>query len=255
MKMKKAGNKSLSSADFYDDVSEFYEKMIDFEKNLQLRVKAYKNIFEQVGPAADLGCGIGLDSIALAMNGHDVTAFDISPKMIDETNKNAAKFGLTIKTEVSSLESIPAAYKNNFMNVVCVGNTIAHLNSTQLKRVLKKIYGLLKPGGKLFLHILNYETIRKQNKRVNNIAVRNGMTIIRFYDFFEQHLNFNILSFKVGEPKNFQLVTTRHYPHTKNEISLLLKFAGFNRIKFSKNFDGENFNLLDSKDMFITATK
>lgn len=255
MKMKKTGNKLLSSANFYDDVSEFYEKMIDFEKNLQLRVKAYKNIFERVGAAADLGCGIGLDSIALAMNGHDVTAFDISPKMIDETQKNAAKFGLTIKTEVSSLESIPAAYKNNFQNIVCVGNTIAHLNSTQLKSVLKKICGLLKPGGKLFLHILNYEIIRKQNKRVNNIAVRDGVTIIRFYDFFEQHLNFNILSFKVEEPKNFRLVTTRHYPHRKNEIRSFLKSAGFVSIKFSKNFEGENFDQLESKDMFITATK
>lgn len=253
--MKKAENKSLSYADFYDDVSEFYEKMIGFEKNLELRVNAYKNIFEIKGTAADLGCGIGLDSIALAMNGHDVTAFDISPKMIDETNKNAAKFGLTIKTSISPIESIPAAYKNNFQNVVCVGNTIAHLNDAQLKRVLKKIHGLLKPGGKLFLHILNYETIKKQNKRINNVAVRDGMIIIRFYDFFEQYLNFNILSFRIDTPKNFKLVTTRHYPHKKSEIRLFLKSTGFDRIKFSKNFDGDNFNALDSKDLFITAAK
>ena len=253
--MKKAGNKSLSSANFYDEVSEFYEKMIDFEKNLQLRVKAYKNIFERVGPAADLGCGIGLDSIALAMNGHDVTAFDISPKMIIKTQKNAAKFGLTIKTEVSQLESIPASFMNNFQNIVCVGNTIAHFNDSQLKKTLKIIHGLLKPTGKLFLHILNYELIKKSNKRINNIANRDGMAIIRFYDFFERHLNFNILSFEVEEPKNFRLVTTRHYPHRKKDINLFLKSVGFNKIKFYKNFYGENFDSRDSKDMFITATK
>ncbi|MCL4549549.1 MAG: class I SAM-dependent methyltransferase [Bacteroidetes bacterium] len=253
--MKKASNKSLSSADFYDDVSEFYEKMIDFEKNLQLRVNAYKNIFERIGSVADLGCGIGLDSIALAMNGHDVTAFDISPKMIGETNKNAIKFNVEIKTQISSLESIPKVYMGHFQNVVCVGNTIAHLNASQLKKAFSKIHGLLKPNGRIFLHILNYEKIVKQNKRVNNIAVRNGMAIIRFYDFFREHINFNIMSFKLDNPKDFKLVTTKHFLHTKAFINRELKSAGFRSTAFFENFERKPFVRLDSKDMFITATK
>ena len=33
-------------------------------------------------------------------------------------------------------------------------------------------------------------------------------------------INFNVLSFPPGKPKDFQFVTTRHYPHTKNEINI-----------------------------------
>lgn len=245
----------MNSTNFYDAVSGFYNKMIDFEKNLRLRVNAYKNIFEKVGDVADLGCGIGLDSIALAMNGHDVTAFDISPKMIDETNKNAAKFNIEMKTLLSSIESIPNSFKNHFRNVVCVGNTIAHLNASQLKKALKKMHGMLMPAGKLFLHILNYELIGKHNKRVNNIAVREGKVIIRFYDFFEEHLNFNILSFGVDDPKNFQLVTTKHFPHKKNFLNQELRATGFRKIKFFKNFEREPFLQKNSKDIFVEAVK
>lgn len=253
--MKTVSMNSSSVADFYDDVSEFYGKMIDFEKNLELRVNAYKNIFEKVGPAADLGCGIGLDSIALAMNRHDVTAFDISPKMIDETNKNADKYNVKINARNFSLDSIPTAYNGNFQNVVCVGNTIAHLNASQFANAVKKFHRLLKPGGKIFLHILNYDLIKKQNKRINNAAVRDGMVIIRFYDFFNDHLNFNILSFGLDKPKDFRLVTTKHFTHSKKEITSLLQSAGFGKIKVYGDFGKNSFRPADSKDLFISALK
>ncbi len=253
--MKTVSQNLLPAADFYDDVSGFYGKMIDFERNLQLRINAYKNIFEKVGTAADLGCGIGLDSIALAMNGHVVTAFDISPEMIEETNKNAVKFNVEIKTVLSPIESIPAGFKNNFQNIVCAGNTIAHLNTSRLKKTLKKIHGLLKPDGKLFLHILNYEMIRKQNKRINNVTVREGMAIIRFYDFFDGYLNFNILSFALNKPKDFRLITTKHFPHSKKEIILFLNSAGFSKIKFYGDLEENSFSTFESKDMFISVSK
>lgn len=246
---------SLQAADFYDKVSVFYEKMIDFEKNLELRINAYKSIFETMGTTADLGCGIGLDSIALAINGQDVTAFDVSSKMIDEANKNAARFNVKIKTHAASIELIPVSFNNSFQNIVCVGNTIAHLSTSQLKKALIKIHELLKPNGKAFLHILNYEMIAKQNKRINNIAVRNGMVIIRFYDFFDKYLNFNIMSFNLDKLKDFKFVTTKHFPHKKSFLNKELRSAGFRNVGFYGDFEENRFEPSVSKDMFVAARK
>jgi len=253
--MKKKSAVLFSAETFYDEVSEFYGEMVDFEKNLSLRLNAYQKIFATKGAVADLGCGIGLDSIALAMNGHKVTAFDISPKMIEEVRQNALKFKVTIATSVHSFESVPKTYNGKFNYVVSVGNTIAHINSKQLQRAFKRIYDLLIPGGKIFLHILNYELIRSQQKRINNIAVRNGKVIIRFYDFLNNDLNFNILSFPTNSTKDFKLVTTRHYPYTKSKIHSYLKAAFFKKITFMKNFVGEKFEINDSKDLFVGAVK
>lgn len=253
MKKKTAG--VLPVNNFYDEVSEFYDKMIDFEKNLELRIQAYQKIFPEKGTAADFGCGIGLDSIALAMNGHNVTAFDVSPKMIEETKQNAAKFQVNIEAYTQSFESVPKSFNGKFNYVVSVGNTIAHLKGNQLKRAIKKIYKMLLPGGKIYLHILNYKLIKKENKRINNIANRDGKIIIRFYDFRKDDLDFNILSFLQNSPKDFQLVTTKHYPHKKSEIASYLNAARFTGIKFMKNFAGDKFNAGDSKDIFIEAMK
>jgi SAM-dependent methyltransferase len=253
--MKKQKNTISSAKYFYDEVSDFYEKMVDFGKNLDLRINAYKNLFPVKGNIADLGCGIGLDSIALALNGHVVTSFDVSPKMIEETKRNAEKYKVNLTTELYSLESIPKSFKEKFNNVVSVGNTIAHFDIPTLKKAIKKMYSVLLPDGKILLHILNYRSIIKENKRINNIASRDGKIIIRFYDFYKTNLAFNILSFNTDSSRNFNLVSTIHYPHTKSEISYYLKEAGFSKLIFVKNFAGEKFSSTDSKDMFIEAVK
>ena|ERR1035437_4434637 len=72
---------------------------------------------------------------------------------------------------------------------------------------------------------------------------------------FEKDIDFNILSFKSGKPKVFQLYTTRHYPHNKNIINNLLTDTGFKRIRFMKNFEGDKFIKINSKDMFVIAEK
>ncbi len=240
---------------FYDGISGFYDKMIDFEKNLELRIDAYKKIFPANGNVVDIGCGVGLDSIALAKNGHNVTAFDISPQMIEMVKVNSGKYGVEIKTGVFSFDTIHKNYYGKFDNVVSVGNTIAHLTKKELPGSFKKIFALLKPGGKAFLHILNYSAILKKKKRINNIANRDGAVIIRFYDFENEHVKFNILSFPLNNPKEFDLFTTNHYPHTKKEIESALRSAGFTKIKFTGDFYGNKFNVKDSKDLFIEVYK
>ena len=248
-------NKIISATKFYDSISDVYEKMIDFEKNLDLRFNAYKKLFLLTGTIADIGCGIGLDSIALAMNGHKVTAFDISPNMIEELKRNADKYKVTIETHIGSFVFIHQRFDVKFNYVVSVGNTIAHLNQKELNSAIRRIYKLLQPGGKIFLHILNYKLIKRQNKRINNIANRDGKIIIRFYDFRKDDLDFNILSFSQNSPKEFKLVTTKHYTHTTSKIKSYLKEAGFTKIKFMKNFTGEKFTSSDSKDICIESLK
>jgi glycine/sarcosine N-methyltransferase len=248
------GKKEISTEDFYNHVSDFYESMIDFENNLFLRTHAYKGIFPVVGSIADIGCGVGVDSIALALNGHNVKSFDVSPKMIDAVKANAIKYNVKIDANVSSFGSIPKKY-NNFNSVVSIGNTIAHLTSKELYSAINRIYKLLRPGGKLFIHILNYELIIKGSKSINNITNRDGKIIIRFYDFGKDEIDFNILSFPIDSPKDFNIVKTKQYPHSKNEIKLSLTNAGFTKIKFMRNIMGEKFNAKTSKDLFISAEK
>jgi hypothetical protein len=176
--------------------------------------------------------------------------------MIEELKHNADKYKVTIESHIGSFTTISQKFNTKFNYVVSVGNTIAHLNPKELKSGILRIYKLLRPGSKIFLHILNYELIKKQQKRINNIANRDGKIIIRFYDFLNsKELCFNILSFPQNSPKEFKLVTTKHYLHKRSEIYFYMKSAGFGKIKFMGNFAGEKFSKVKSKDIFIRAEK
>ena len=255
MNKNKKNSQSGSAGAFYNNIAGIYDKMIDFEKNLDLRGNAYKIIFPVPGKTADIGCGIGLDSIALAKNGHKVAAFDISENMISKAKENFKKYNVTADAEVASFKNITRKAAGKFNYVLSVGNTIAHMTKLELRSAIKKMNSILIPGGKIFLHILNYSLIVKQSKRVNNIANRGGHVIIRFYDFGKNDIGFNILSFPVDEPKNFKLITTKHYPHSKKEIGEYLKQAGFKKIKFTGSFEGADFDSNSSKDLFVEAVK
>ena len=255
MSKRKETGGSSTVQNFYDDVAGIYFKMIDFEKNLRIRENAYKKIFPKIGRGADIGCGIGLDSIALAKNGHKVSAFDISENMIKEAEQNAIKYKVGFDAKVSGFNDLRVNNKLKYDFVLSVGNTIAHLKRNQLRSAIKKVYSLLLPGGKIFLHILNYDLIIGQSRKINNIANRSGQIIVRFYEFKKGELDFNILSFPVNESRNFKLFTTRHYPHSKKTINDFMKQAGFHKIKFTGTFEGAEFDLRSSKDLFIEAVK
>jgi SAM-dependent methyltransferase len=243
----------MNSKNFYNTISPFYDKMIDFNKNLDLRISAYKNIFPNKIKIADIGCGTGLDSIALLKNGHKVRSYDISPEMIKTAKQISHNYNVKISAQVGSFSE--AASKSTYDAIISVGNTIAHLNKKELDEALGNCYKGIKPGGQLFLHILNYNLIKKENKRINNIAVKDNLAIIRLYDFFKDDIGFSILSFPLDKPKEFTLVSTTHYPHTSQHILRLLKKNGFEKVRLGGNFALKDFDEESSKDLFILAER
>ncbi|MEN4007403.1 MAG: class I SAM-dependent methyltransferase [Methanobacteriaceae archaeon] len=62
----------------------------DYPQKLLEKIKVNSN-----DTVLDIGCGNGVITVPLAKKAKSVTAMDISPKMLDLLNKNAAKEGLT----------------------------------------------------------------------------------------------------------------------------------------------------------------
>ncbi|MFA6597874.1 MAG: hypothetical protein WCS69_09125 [Ignavibacteriaceae bacterium] len=58
----------MKNENFYNAVSPFYDSMISFERSLEKRKAFYKKLFAQrnIQTVADIECGSGLDSLALA---------------------------------------------------------------------------------------------------------------------------------------------------------------------------------------------
>jgi SAM-dependent methyltransferase len=77
--------------------------------------------------ALDLGCGAGLQSVALAELGFDVTAIDTSRKLLNELATRAGDLAITpIEGDIATVATL---VEPGFGVAVCIGDTLTHLPS------------------------------------------------------------------------------------------------------------------------------
>ncbi len=245
-----------SNESFFDNISDFYDKMTGYEKALKSRMGLYKQfITDNMKTAADLGCGTGLDSIALSLNGLKVTGFDLSSGMLEKAKEKSVELKLKIDFYNYSLDKIPETFFTKYSFAVSMGNTLANLDKKGIREAFNNCYGMLEPGGKFLMQILNYEKILKNKERIVNITQEGEKNFVRFYDFCGDEINFNILSFDKNELKNKQLNSTKLYSYNINDLTGLLSAAGFIGIEQFGSLSKEIFNPVTSKDIFIIASK
>jgi glycine/sarcosine N-methyltransferase len=245
-----------TNEEFFDSVSSFYDKMINFDTAVARRKEALQNFIEEgMFSAADVGSGTGLDSISLSLLGLNVTGFDISRSMIERAELNSRLYNTSINFVKSPADQLPEEYSGKFDIAFSLGNTIANVNRNKITDAFKSIYKILKPNGRLVIQILNFDNIMLHKDRIVNITEKEYWYYIRFYDFLDEEINFNILKFRKDNPSERQLDTTILYRYSLEELKKLMIDAGFKNITFYANLVRKEFDPVDSKDMVITAEK
>lgn len=240
---------------FYDDVSAEYDEMINFPKLIYSRKALLsKFIMPDNKSAIDIGCGTGVDSIALAMNGLKVKGYDPSAKMIKKAKENAKKFNKNIKF-INSVFEINKSDKGKKDIVISLGNAFANIRQKDLRVIIKNVFSSLKSQGIFLFQILNYDIIRKEKKRIVNITESKSNIFIRFYDILKEEIQFNILTIKKNNLMEHNLITTVLYEHSKEFLVKELSKYGFSSISEYGDFKGTNFNRQKSKDLIILAKK
>ncbi|XP_070573846.1 juvenile hormone acid O-methyltransferase-like [Ptychodera flava] len=97
----------------------------------------------------DVGCGPGALTKLMAERVKSVTAFDISPVMIEEAKENSAAENITYVVADAMTSSTYVEYSNSFDKVVAY---FALHWMKDLESVLTGLYQSLKPGGMCFLN-------------------------------------------------------------------------------------------------------
>jgi glycine/sarcosine N-methyltransferase len=241
---------------FYDEISGFYDDMINSDKIIRSKQALFKKILpEWMKTAADVGCGSGNDSIALTLNGLNVTGFDPSVNMIKTAEINAKNRGLKITFEPKGASKIGEKYHNSFDAVLSLGNAIPNIKPVELKATFKKIHSILNVNGGFIAQILNYDNVLRGKKRIVNITKSKDKIFVRFYDFSRNSLFFNILEFDQNNLNERKLHSTNLFPYQKDYLTSLMKKAGFRSIKCYGDFNFNRFSKNTSKDLIFTAKK
>lgn len=117
-------------------------------KGAEARWKPYKSaLFANMkGKVLFMALGTGLDIPAFPP-GQDITAIDISPKMIEQAQKRVAEYDGTIRAEVMDVHDM--AYPEGSFDQAFTSCTFCSVPNPV--EGLKAIYRVLKPGGELFM--------------------------------------------------------------------------------------------------------
>lgn len=137
--MSKKSVKVLNSEEGYNQAALFYDEkekyLNSFEQNKLLpllgEIKEKKIL--------DVGAGTGRLSIALAKQGADVTALDVSKEMLEKIKMKNKK----IKIVIGEAESLP--FEDETFDIVTAVFLIVHLKNPT--RFFDEVYRVLKDGG------------------------------------------------------------------------------------------------------------
>ena len=195
-----------------------------FSKKLEENRKFFKdhNLWPRSSRVAvDLGAGSGFQSIPLSELGYQVIAIDSSNQLLAELKENAKDLSIEIIND--DLLNFSKHSPDSVELIVCMGDTLTHLNTHQnIRKLLRSVYNALEIGGQVVLTFRDLTTELKGLDRF--VPVRNDANTI-FTCFLEYEKEYVRIHDIIYEKKHNQWK---------------LKKSMFNKIRISPQWARKN---------------
>ncbi len=209
----------------YDQhLGQFYSWMVgDFKVKSEEQKQFFqknnlKPFYNQM--AFDLGCGHGLQTLALAQLGYSVKAIDFNNNLLDELRAKADKHVEVIEDNLIHFDRYASQLSEL---IVCMGDTLTHLASMdEVEELVKKVQTNLVKGGKLVLSFRDLSIPLGGTDRF--IPLKSDDTRIHtcFLEYFETHVQVYDLLHEKQNDKWVQKVSS--YPKLILTPSLLYSY-------------------------------
>ena len=140
----------------YDTIAADYDEQV--RGDLWMRRVLHRHYQRVFGPGdcvLDVGCGTGLDAIALGQAGVHVLAIDSSAAMVDRLQSKLAEMAINhlIEARVLQIESLGGLDCPPFDGLIAAFASLSTL--PDLAQFADDAARLVRPGGRLVLHMLN----------------------------------------------------------------------------------------------------
>jgi SAM-dependent methyltransferase len=170
----------------YDRESAAWERQRDRPGHRELvgrTADALANVVAPPGPVADLGCGPGAHSLALARCGYDVVGVDGSPRMVGVARTRAARDEIDARFDVHDV-SAPLPFADASLGGVLAILVLQHLPDPAA--FIAEIRRCLRLGGHLLIAApaRDRTSLTSQNRywRLRAACAHLAPGVVRFYD-------------------------------------------------------------------------
>ena len=228
---------------FYNEIAEKYDYIFPLSLTHQTFFAS-----ELCGKTVlDVGAATGNLTAYLLSQGYEITGIDLSERLITE----AAKKGIVVQP----LNMLDIDQLAIFDNIVCIGNTLPHLDSkTSVQLFLQKAYGQLSQGGKLILQLVNFQKYfaQQQGNYLGNLPLiaNDKVKFERFY-YLNKEGKIRFKTILDDTIENEELLQ----PIFADELIQWLTQIGFQTINLYGNFKKDPFDPNASMALIIVAEK
>ncbi len=247
-----------SQNEFYSSISKYYSEIFPYNPmQLSFVKKELGNL--QGKTILDIGCATGELAFGLTKAGAQVTGIDLNEDLLEQAR---AKMGsadvqssYAEKNDSKIAPLNPAFRKGNmlelkadfsiqsFDTVLCFGNTLVHLNSVELiEKMLEGVKAVLKPGGQLFIQILNYDYIVGEQISALPVIETDNIQFVRRYNFRDDSDLIDFITvLKIKTEGNTVSNKTPLLALKSSHLIRLLENSGFRDIRLFASFKQEPF--------------
>ena len=208
----------------------FYSWMLgDFSEKVQQQVNYFReqNITPgENGVAIDLGCGNGIQSVALADLGFNVVSVDFNKQLLDELRTNAGQRSVTV---IEGSITDVSLYERTCELIVCMGDTITHLESVeQVESLSAEWLRILLPGGRLVISFRELAVPLENEKRFIPVRSDPDRILTCFLEYHPEYVMVHDLLYENenGQWKFSSSAYKKLRLHINQVVGMLVK-AGF----------------------------
>ncbi len=161
--------------DFYDQMAANYHLIFeDWQASIAGQGKILAKLLkppDQLGNVLDCACGIGTQTLALALNGYKVEGSDLSLAEVKRAGREADLRGLAINFRVDDMRTLATASKGSYGAVIAFDNAIPHLDSdAEILQALQAMRRSLESGGSLLISLRDYGPLMKTQSKATEPA-------------------------------------------------------------------------------------
>lgn len=178
----------MTAKEHYDNhLAHFYEWMAG---DFAMKQTEQQDFFDRNGIkplqnkiAIDLGSGHGLQSLALAKLGFQVRAIDFNRQLLDSLYLRGKEFEIKVFLQDLLREE---NFKEQGGLIVCMGDTIAHLESlNEIQLLIEQCFKCLIVNGKLILSYRDYGNELTDMQRFIPVKSDEDKILTCFLEYFE----------------------------------------------------------------------
>jgi len=229
---------------FYDSLAPFYHLIFpDWEASIRRQADALNGIIrERWGETPlsvlDVACGIGTQSLGLAMLGHRVTASDLSAGAVERARREAESRGLAIRFSVADMRQAAAHHREQFDLVIACDNSVPHLlTDADLLAAFRQFLACTRPGGGCLISVRDYDREERTGVQVKLYGIRDEVgSRYLVWQVWEYHGSVYDLSMYFVEDRGAagcttQVMRSRYYAIGMDRLANLMTQAGFVQVE------------------------